>query len=194
MAPKKGQKRVAVERKPLDLQKISTYKVQPGMDMQTRRPAQRERDSEQIFFDDLVRQAWEIWNNLGRPTDWKDNEGTEIVLPTQLVKKTRTVTNKETGEKKTETYEVDELVDTAMWRVRRAGAHFDMKIRFGEISREDGYSSVVFTAVTRADGEKPDEQTYDDDNDGNGEDTIYQAGPDQPELLENFPPDPSSLS
>jgi hypothetical protein len=157
MAPKKGTKRVVKQRPPLNFDNINFVKVQPGMEMRTRRPTRGEREPEQVLVDNIVKEAYDNWTKQGRPTEWDEIEGTEATVPTVAL-------------------------ETLQWRLRRAGGHFGMKIRFGDITSADGFSQVVFTATDKperddaTDDEREaedeaaeDEAEYQDDGDEDGQ-------------------------
>lgn len=172
MAPTKGKKRVTKVRAPINFADVSFGTVQPGFEMRMARPTRGVRDVEQQQLDQLVMVAWQAWDDANRPEAWDDTPGQIVTVPTKMEKikvtqkvkdaKGKVVKNAD-GSDKTEEVEkeVDSILDTVMWRIRRAGLHYSFKIRFGDITRENGFSQVVFIATDKS-GEA-DESEEDDD-------------------------------
>jgi hypothetical protein len=154
MAPPKGSKRVKKVREPLNFGAITFGTVEPGFGMRMARPTRGVRDDEQKVLDDLVMKAWEAWDASGRPEAWDDTPGQLITVPTKMEK----VKNQKTGKDE----EHDVILETVIWRIRRSGIHYDFKIRLGDITREDGYSSVVFIATDKPVGESDEDETDED--------------------------------
>lgn len=106
--------------KPLDFSQIEVKTATPDVMRQFRR-TRGPRDAEQKAVDDLIRRAHEKWNAAGRPESWVDTPGLYIRVP------------------------VDQF-ETIEARARRAGAYFDLAIRFSNRVDKDGYAEVVLVA------------------------------------------------
>jgi hypothetical protein len=112
------------ERPALDLNAAQFGTLTDKTDMAHFRPG-RERDDEQRQIDAIVEQAYQDWIDSGSPTRWTDMKGTYARVP-------------------------EDQMETLQWRVRRAGSHYELRVRFGQVRVADGYAETVFVVLDRA--------------------------------------------
>lgn len=142
MAPKKGAKRVPKVRPPLDFGDITVSRVTDRRTMADMRRTRGDRDPQQLQVDAIVDAAYNEWLEAGKPTAWVDQPGTFLSVP-------------------------QDQAETLQWRVRQAGTHYALRIRFGDIKITDGYAEVVFTATDRpAKSDDAQDGAQDDAQDG----------------------------
>jgi hypothetical protein len=121
----KGAKRVQKVRPALEIKTAAV--LEPKSEhLRAQRPSKGSRDPEQRMVDDLVRKAYDTYIAAGKPKTWDDMGGGFAILP-------------------------DEQVETLKWRIGLSARYFSdeettVKITFGAVESEDGFSTVVFTA------------------------------------------------
>lgn len=122
--PSETVKRIkAAKLPPLDFTQIKVRAATKD-DLLAHRRTMGTRDPEQVAADNLTRQAYDKWIEAGRPTDWLSSAGFHIRVP----------------ESQFETFEK---------RIRSAGQHYALAIRFGERKDSDGYAEVVLVVKDR---------------------------------------------
>lgn len=122
-SPRKAPVRKAL--KPLDFSQVKVTAIADKSKMREFKRTRGERDKEQLQIDNLVRQAHERWVAAGSPEVWEDCPGLHFRVP------------------------VDQF-ETLETRARRAGAYFDLAIRFGDRKVKDGYAEVVLVAKDKS--------------------------------------------
>lgn len=127
--PTTAKKRVPVERPALNFDAIQVTAITNPSTMAKARPAKKDRTAEQKLVDGIVEKAWEAWKTSGRPNRWAKMQGMQLRVP-------------------------EAQFDTLQYRIRQAGTFLDLKIRFGAVTRKDGYAEVVFVATDRPDPKK----------------------------------------
>lgn len=147
MPPKKGTKRVVINRPPINMDHMQTATIAP-VDMGKYRRTRGERNEQQQAFDKLVDLAWKEWDAAGQPSDWNSIPGTWLsVLAADY--------------------------ETAKFMVEKAGRYYHFKITFGRLEKstepdDDGkpveYVTFVFTATNYPAGETEPEAPEDDED------------------------------
>jgi hypothetical protein len=122
MAPQKGSKRVVKDRPALTA--MGFQRVQDRREMAEYRRRRVERDEQQRDIDAVVNEAYEAWIDSGRPPDWNDQPGTFWTGP-------------------------QAELETLQWRVRKAGEHFTLKIRFGQLVTVTAPEDVLNAAAVQ---------------------------------------------
>jgi len=118
-APKKTRERKVLA--PLDFSQLAVRTIHDADTMRAFKRTRGERDPEQQQIDALVRRAYEHWVATGKGETWTESRGLHIRVPVGQY-------------------------DTIYTRALRAGAFFDMAIRFSDRKDADGYAEVVLVA------------------------------------------------
>lgn len=91
-----------------------------------RRSTVQDRGKDQLAVDKIVDSAYKAWLEAGSPEAWDVDKGYGVAVKVP-----------------------EAAAETVQWRIRKAGTLYDLKIRFGSVITEKGYSEVVFVATDK---------------------------------------------
>lgn len=119
--PKPGAERKSLDSQ-LDLSGLESAVVTDPREMAKARRTRGERSAEQKKLDAMVEGAWQAWKEAGQPSEWPKMPGVKVRI----------------GEAQFETLQAG---------IRKAGQFYDLKVRFGKVSKLNTPNGTICEVV-----------------------------------------------